>query len=51
MQRDVIVRFLRNLQHEILIGDHRTVADEPKKLGGDDAGPGPQLLLVGALGA
>ncbi len=51
MRHNVTVRYVRNLQHEVLIGGHRLVADEPKTLGGDDAGPGPQMLLVGALGA
>ncbi len=32
MGGDVTVRFLQNLQHEILIGGHRLVADEPKAL-------------------
>src|SRR3990170_6959548 len=50
MGGDVTVRFLQNLQHEILIGGHRLVADEPKEVGGDDAGPTPQLLVLGALG-
>ncbi|MCH7896924.1 MAG: hypothetical protein IH782_08575 [candidate division NC10 bacterium] len=50
MRGDVTVRFLRNLQHEVLIGRHRLVVDEPRAVGGDDAGPTPQLLLLGALG-
>jgi len=50
MRGDVTVRFLRNLQHEALIREHRLVVDEPKEIGGDDAGPAPQLLLLGALG-
>jgi uncharacterized OsmC-like protein len=50
MRGDVTVRFLRNLQHEALIRGHRLVVDEPKEVGGDDAGPTPQLLLLGALG-
>ncbi|MEE9521773.1 MAG: hypothetical protein V3W05_03105 [candidate division NC10 bacterium] len=50
MRGDVTVRFLRNLQHEALIREHRLVVDEPKEVGGDDAGPTPQLLLLGALG-
>lgn len=51
MRRDVTVRSLKNLQHEVLIGKHKVIADEPSELGGDDAGPSPQMLLVGALGA
>ena len=51
MGGDVIVRSLKNFQHEIIIGQHRIVADEPQAVGGDDAGPTPQLLVLGALGA
>ncbi len=50
MRGDVVVRSLENLQHEALIRGHRVVIDEPKELGGNDAGPTPQLLLLGALG-
>jgi putative redox protein len=35
----------------IRMGEHELVADEPKDLGGDDAGPGPYDLLLAALGA
>jgi putative redox protein len=51
MGGDVIVRSLKNFQHEIIIGGHKLVADEPKEVGGDDTGPTPQLLVLGALGA
>lgn len=51
MRRDVTVRFQKNFQHEILIGKHKLIADEPTALGGDDVGPSPQMLLVGSLGA
>ncbi len=50
MRGDVTVRVLHNLQHEAVIQRHRLVTDEPKALGEDDAGPGPQMLLLGALG-
>ncbi|HXD30223.1 MAG TPA: OsmC family protein [Pyrinomonadaceae bacterium] len=35
----------------IAAGHHQLVADEPTKLGGQDAGPGPYELLCSALGA
>lgn len=50
MRGDVIVRSVRNFQHEALIRGHAILADEPRELGGDDAGPTPQLLLLGSLG-
>lgn len=50
MRGDVTVRHVQNLQHEILIGAHRVLVDEPSRVGGDDAGPTPQMLLLGALG-
>ena len=45
------VRLLDNLQHEITAGDHVIFADEPESAGGDDTGPSPYELLLGALGA
>jgi putative redox protein len=47
---EVIVRSLANLQHEISDGNHTILADEPEGVG-DDAGPDPYTLLLGALGA
>ncbi len=39
-----------NLQVELTAGRHRWLADEPDGLG-DDTGPNPYQLLLGALGA
>ena len=38
-----------SLKHEIEIGDHTLLADEPEDVGGDDAGPSPQELLAASL--
>jgi putative redox protein len=36
-------------RHEIEIGGHELVSDEPTEAGGDDAGPNPQELLAASL--
>ncbi len=36
-------------RHEIGIGKHEAIADEPKDHGGDDTGPNPQELLAASL--
>lgn len=48
---EVIVRSTGKLQQEIIAGEHTFFADEPVAVGGDDTGPGPYELLLGALGA
>jgi putative redox protein len=40
-----------NYQVEIWAGQHRWISDEPVSSGGDDAGPAPYELLLGALAA
>ena len=47
----VTVHSLGNLRQEIDSGSHTFYADEPVDAGGDDAGPNPYELLLGALGA
>lgn len=49
----VLVRETRRgkLQQEVIVGEHRLLADEPVKAGGLDSGPGPYDLLLAALGA
>jgi putative redox protein len=37
------------LQQQVKIRDHRITADEPRDLGGEDAGPSPQELLAASL--
>lgn len=49
---DVTVTSLQNLQNEVRYGADQTFkTDEPLEAGGDDAGPDPYTLLVGALGS
>src|SRR5262249_2718587 len=48
---EVIVHSLGNLRQEIDAGSHTFYADEPTDDGGDNSGPNPYELLLGALGA
>jgi putative redox protein len=47
----VVVNSAGNLRQEVWAGAHTLSADEPRDLGGDDAGPNPYELLLAALGA
>ena len=48
---DVTVTSQANLQNEVRSGVHTFITDEPSKAGGEDAGPDPYTLLLGALGS
>ncbi len=41
----------RGYTHDVVIGEHSLVADEPPSRGGDDLGPSPTMLLAGSLAA
>lgn len=51
MTTTVTVRSINRYQQEIIAGDHIIFADEPTDVGGDDTGPNPYELLLGALGS
>src|SRR4030095_11991616 len=49
---EVTVTSLENLRNEVRYGDGLTfITDEPISAGGEDAGPDPYTLLLGALGS
>jgi putative redox protein len=44
-----IARRTGRFTHEVEVGNHRLVIDEPRSDGGDDEGPSPQDLLAASL--
>ena len=47
--RAIARREIGTLKHDIEMGEHRLVADEPEDQGGTDEGPSPQELLAASL--
>ena len=41
----------KGLSHDVELGEHRLVVDEPVEQGGEDKGPTPQDLLAASLAA
>lgn len=49
---EVVVTSRTNLQNEVRYGEgHTFTTDEPVEAGGEDAGPDPYTLVLGALGS
>lgn len=49
---EVVVTSQTNLRNEVRYGEGRSfITDEPVSAGGEDAGPDPYTLLLGALGS
>ncbi|MDY6971200.1 MAG: OsmC family protein [Thermodesulfobacteriota bacterium] len=48
--KEVLVKYMKNLQQEAKAGPHRLIIDEPKEFGGDGEGPDPYDFLLAGLG-
>jgi uncharacterized OsmC-like protein len=51
MAREVTVRSLAGLKAAMSAGPHQVVFDGPPEAGGNDDGPSPAEMLLGAIGA
>lgn len=51
MAGKVTVRYIENLQHQVVASPHSFIVDEPVEDTGDGLGPNPYDLLLGSLGA
>ena len=46
-----VARARSGISHDVEVRGHTFISDEPRPVGGDDLGPTPQELIVGALAA
>ena len=51
MARPVVVQSITGMRSEAVVGPHRFTLDAPPEARGDDAGPSPVEMLLGAIGA
>ena len=51
MAMAVTVQWVKGMKAEASVGPHRLVLDAPVEAGGDDEGPSPAEMLLGAIGA
>ena len=51
MARTVTVEWVKGMKAAMTTGPHHVVFDAPAEAGGDDEGPSPAEMLLGAIGA
>lgn len=51
MARLVTVQSVKTMRGDAVIGPHRVVMDAPVEAGGNDDGPSPVEMLLGAIGS
>jgi len=51
MARAVTVQLVTGMKAAMTAGPHEVILDAPREAGGDDEGPSPAEMLLGAIGA